>query len=159
MKNLYDDINTLLNDIKSDIEDVLMDEVLDTVKEIVLKHIEDDVYSVYKPSVYKRRGNSGGLSDPDNIVGTIEGDMQLVVESITPFNEEYGGRNSGIGLAEMVNEGGNSEHDYDYGFRSIEAPYSKPRPFLDNTIEEIENTNSVENTLANGLRKRKYDVI
>lgn len=158
MKSVYDDEKQLLKDLRSDIENVLMDEVLDKVREIEIEHIEEDVYSVYQPSIYRRRKKNGGLSDPENIIGTIEGDMQLVVENITPFNEEYGG-NSGIGLAEMVNEGGNSEHDYDYGFRSIEAPYSKPRPFLDNTIEEIENTNSVENTLANGLRKRKYHVI
>ena len=92
MKNLYDDINTLLNDIKSDIEDVLMNEILDTIKEIELKHIEDDVYSVYKPSVYKRRGNSGGLSDPDNIVGTVK-NMELEVENIASFNEDYGSSN------------------------------------------------------------------
>lgn len=159
MKSVYDDEKQLLKDLRSDIENVLMDEVLDKVREIEIEHIEEDVYSVYQPSIYRRRKKNGGLSDPENIIGTIEGDMQLVVENITSFNEEYEGRNSGTGLAEMVNDGGNSEHDYDYGFRSIEAPYSKSRPFLDNTIEEIENTNSVENTLANGLRKRKYDVV
>lgn len=159
MRHIYDDEKMLLKDLRSDIENVLMDEVLDKVREIEIEHIEEDVYSVYQPSIYRRRKKNGGLSDPENIIGTIEGDMQLVVENITSFNEEYGGKNGGEGLAEMVNDGGNSEHDYDYGFRGIEAPYSKPRPFLDNTIEEIENTNSVENTLANGLRKRKYDVI
>lgn len=159
MKSVYDDEKQLLKDLRSDIENVLMDEVLDKVREIEIEYIEEDVYSVYQPSIYRRRKKNGGLSDPENIIGTIEGDMQLVVENITPFNEEYGGSNSGIGLAEMVNDGGNYLHDYDYGFRGIEAPYSKPRPFLDNTIEEIENTNSVENTLANGLRKRKYYVV
>lgn len=158
MKRIYDDEKQLLKDLRSDIENVLMDEVLEEVRDTEIKHIEEDVYSVYSPSIYKRRKGDGGLSDPENIVGTVK-NMELTVENITPFNEEYGGRNSGIGLGEMVNDGGNYLHDYDYGFRGIEAPYSKPRPFLDNAIEEIENTNSVENTLANGLRKRKYDVI
>lgn len=52
MKNSYDDINELLNDVKSDIEEVLMDEVLDEVKDIELRHIEDDVFSVYSPKIY-----------------------------------------------------------------------------------------------------------
>lgn len=153
MKNLYDDINTLLNDIKSDIEDVLMDEVLDTIKEIELKHIEDDVYSVYKPSVYKRRGNSGGLSDPDNIVGSVK-NMELDVENIASFNQDYGSSNKGNGLAELVNNGDRvSGYMYDYP-----GSFNQPRPFLDNTIEEIENTNLVEDALSKGLKKRNYDV-
>lgn len=153
MKNLYDDINTLLNDIKSDIEYVLMDEVLDTVKEIVLKHIEDDVYSVYKPSVYKRRGNSGGLSDPDNIVGTVK-NMELEVENIASFNEDYGSSNKGNELAELVNDGDRvGGYMYDYP-----GSFNQPRPFIDNTIEEIENTNLVEDALSKGLKKRNYDV-
>lgn len=153
MKNLYDDINTLLNDIKSDIEDVLMDEVLDTAKEIVLKHIEDDVYSVYKPSVYKRRGNSGGLSDPDNIVGTVK-NMELEIENIASFNEDYGSSNKGNELAELVNDGDRvGRYMYDYP-----GSFNQPRPFIDNTIEEIENTNLVEDALSKGLKKRNYDV-
>lgn len=153
MKNLYDDINMLLNDIKSDIEYVLMDEVLDTVKEIVLKHIEDDVYSVYKPSVYKRRGNSGGLSDPDNIVGTVK-NMELEVENIASFNEDYGSSNKGNELAELVNDGDRvGGYMYDYP-----GSFNQPRPFIDNTIEEIENTNLVEDALSKGLKKRNYDV-
>ena len=153
MKNLYDDINTLLNDIKSDIEYVLMDEVLDTVKEIVLKHIEDDVYSVYKPSVYKRRGNSGGLSDPDNIVGTVK-NMELEVENIASFNEDYGSSNKGNELAELVNDGDRvGGYMYDYP-----GSFNQPRPFIDNTIEEIENTNLVEDALSKGLKKRNYDI-
>ena len=107
MKSVYDDEKQLLKDLRSDIENVLMDEVLDKVREIEIEHIEEDVYSVYQPSIYRRRKKNGGLSDPENIIGTIEGDMQLVVENITPFNEEYGGKNSGEGLSEMVNDGGN----------------------------------------------------
>lgn len=152
MKNSYDDIDELLNDIKSDIEEVLMDEVLDEVKDIELRHIEDDVFSVYSPKIYDRR-RSGGIDDPDNIVGEVN-NMRLSVENVTHFDDGYGTYNHGIGLADLINDGdGKSGYYYDYPFEAMGA-----RPFIDNAIEEIERTNDVENALERGLKRRKYDV-
>lgn len=144
MKNSYSDINVLLKDLKSDIEDVLMDEVLDEIKDIEIRHVENDVFSAYSPNVYRRR-QSDGLDDPDNIVGEVN-NLHLSVDNVTEFTDWKGRFNRGSGLAEFVN-------DYDYP-----GIIDQSRPFLDNTIEEIENTNSVEDALARGLRKRKYDV-
>ena len=62
--------------------------------------------------------------------------------------------NKGNGLAELVNDGDRvSGYMYDYP-----GSFNQPRPFLDNTIEEIENTNLVEDALSKGLKKRNYDV-
>lgn len=152
MKNVYNDVDSLLSDLKTDIEDALMDEVLDEVKDIELRHIEDDVLSVYSPQIYKRRA-FGGIDDPENIVGEIV-DMQLVVDNITKFNEGYGTYNFGVGLADLINDG-EQRHGYFYDYP---GEFTQPRPFLDNTIEEIEHTDSIENALKRGLRKRKYDV-
>ncbi len=150
-KDIYDDIDVLLKDLRSDIEDTLMDEVLDEIKDIELKHIEQDVLDVYSPSIYQRR-ISGGIDDPDNIVGGVH-DMALEVENVTRFNDGYGTYNHGVGLADLINDGDNVQgyfYDYPGGF-------NQPRPFIDNTIEEIEQTDSVENALAKGLRKRDHD--
>lgn len=155
-KNIYDDVADLLKDLKSDIEDVLMDEVLEIVRDIEMEHVQEDVFSVYSPTIYERRV-SGGLDDRKNVVGQVKNGV-LIVQNDTPFNEGYGTKNHGIGLAIMVNDGGTYKHDYDYGFRTIEAQFSMPRPFLDNAAEEIEHTDDVENALAKGLTKRKYDV-
>ncbi len=152
MKNSYDDIDELLNDVKSDIEEVLMDEVLDEVKDIELRHIEGDVFSVYSPKIYERRG-SGGIDDPDNIVGEVN-NMQLSVDNVTRFDDGYGTYNHGIGLADLINDG---EHLSGY-FYDYPGEFTESRPFIDNTIEEIERTNDVENALEQGLKRRKYDV-
>lgn len=152
MKNSYDDIDELLNDIKSDIEDTLMDEVLDEVKDIELKHVEEDVFSAYSPKIYKRRG-IGGIDDPNNIVGTVD-NMQLSVDNVTEFNDGYGTYNHGVGLAELINDG-DSLNGYFYDYP---GSFNQPRPFIDNTIEEIEKTDSVENALVKGLKSRKYDI-
>lgn len=152
-KDTYDDLDTLLKDLKSDIEDTLMDEVLDEVKNIEIEHVEEDVFSVYSPSIYKRRLNDG-LDDSDNIIGKIHS-MELEVDNITEFDNGYGTYNSGRGLADLVNDG-EARSGFYYDF---DGAFTQPRPFIDNSIEEIEQTNSVENALANGLMKRNYDVV
>lgn len=151
-KSNYDDIDELLNDLKSDIEDTLMDEVLDEVKDIEIKKVQDDVFSAYSPKIYERRGTHG-IDDPDNIVGTVN-NMQLEVDNVTQFNEGYFSNNKGLGLADLINDGNSlSGYFYDYP-----GSFEQPRRFIDDTIEEVEQTDKVENALANGLRKRNYDV-
>lgn len=152
MKDLYDDVDELLKSLEADIEDTLMHEVLDEVKEIELRHVEEDVFDVYKPKIYERR-DSGGIDDPDNIVGTVQ-NMELEVENITPFASGYGTWNRGVGLTELINNG-NSTSGYFYDYP---GEFNQPRPFLDNTIEEIERTDDVEDALAKGLNNRKWTV-
>ena len=153
-KNSYDEVDELLNDIKSDIQDTLLDEVLDEVKRIEIEHVRDDVFGVYKPSIYERRSSgSGGIDDPDNIVGEIY-DMRLEVDNITQFNPDYGTFNRGYGLSDLINDG-STTHGYFYDYP---GEFNNARPFIDNTIEDIERTDDVENALAKGLKRRKYDI-
>ena len=129
-----------------------MDEVLDEVKEIELRHIKQDVFSVYSPKIYQRRLNDG-IDDPENIVGKVN-NMVLEVENITRFNDDYGTYNHGTGLADLINDGERlNGFFYDYT-----GEFEQARPFLDNTEEKIERTSSVENALEKGLKKRGYDI-
>ena len=152
----FTDIDALLADVQKSIDKSLKNEIMDAVREVELSHIERDVLSVYQASIYNRR-SSGGIDDVRNIVGTVK-DGRLTVENVTPFNEDYASRNRGTGLGYMINEGGNSEHDYEFGFRTIEAPYSYPRPFIDNTIEELDKTKIIEDALAKGMKKDGIDL-
>lgn len=152
-KDVYDDVDILLKDLKSDIEDTLADEVLDEVRDIELFHIEQDVFRSYSPKIYERRNNDG-LDDPSNIIGKVH-NMQLEVDNITEFNDDYGTYNHGRGLADLINDGeGRSGFFYDYP-----GEFERARPFIDNAIEEIEQTDSVEKALAKGLKRRNYDVV
>lgn len=152
-KDTYDDIDSLLNDLKSDIEDTLSNEVLDEVRDIELFHIEQDVFRSYSPKIYERR-RVGGIGDPNNLVWKVQ-NMELEVDNVAEFNEGHGTYNRGQGLADLINAGeGKSGYYYDYP-----GEFERARPFIDDTIEEIEQTGSVENALAKGLKKRNYDVV
>lgn len=156
MNKTYSDIELLLKDVQSDIEDVLMNEVMDAVRDVEMEHVRDDVFSVYNPSIYERR-SVGGIDEPENVKGTVKNGV-LTIRNDTPFNDDYGTRNEGIGLAYMIEEGGNSQHDYEYGFRSIEAPFSQPRAFISNTIDELDRTDVVEKAMKKGLKRHDIDL-
>lgn len=151
MKKSYNDIKTLKNDLKKDINAVLADEVFDEVRKCELEHVEEDVFSVYSPKIYQRRA-VGGIDDEQNIVGTVK-NMKLTVENITEFNDDYGTYNSGRGLSTLINDG---EHLKNY-FYDYEGEFTKPRPFIDRTVEELENSNRLDNALIKGLRKKGID--
>ena len=153
MKNTYDDIDKLLKDMRSDIEDTLSKEVFEEVRDIEMEHVYRDVLSTYSPKIYERR-STGGIDDIRNIVGYVK-DMHLEVDNVTRFNDGYGTYNHGYGLAGVINEGeGGMSHLY-YDFT---GNFIQPRPFLDNTQEEIDKTDRVDRVLEKGMKRRGYDV-
>jgi hypothetical protein len=153
MKNTYDDEDELFNDIRKDINDVLVKEVMDEIKMIEEYYIRHDVIQAYSPTIYKRRFQ-GGIDDESNIQGRLINDMELEADNVTPFNGGYGTHNRGLGLADLINEGdGGGGHYYDYA-----GEFNRARPFLDHTIDDIENTDTIDITLEKALKKRGYDL-
>ena len=99
------------------------------------------------------RGTSG-IDDPRNVIGYVK-DMSLEVDNVTPFNDGYGTYNRGNDLADLINEGdGGASHLY-YDFT---GNFIQPRPFLDNTQEEINKTDRVDRALEKGLKRRGHDI-
>ena len=43
-------------------------------------------------------------------------------------------------------------------FYDFPGEFTQARPFLDNTIEEVEKTDKIDNVLGKGLKRRGYDV-
>lgn len=152
MKNTYDDIDKLLKDMRSDIEDTLSKEVFEEVRDIEMEHVRTDVLNTYSPKIYERR-STGGIDDIRNIVGYVK-DMHLEVDNITRFNRGYGTSNHGIGLADLINNGDRLDGYY-YDYPGV---FNLPRPFIDNTQEEINKTDRVDRALEKGLKRRGHDI-
>lgn len=87
MKKSFKEWDDLMNDIKSDIDDVLSEEVFDEVRDIEIEHIQSDVFNQYTPEIYERR-SVNGIDDPRNIVG-YEKNMHLSVVNEAQFNDGY----------------------------------------------------------------------
>lgn len=148
MKKEFAEWDDLMNDIKSDIDDVLSKEVFDEVRDIEMEHIQTDVFSQYTPKIYERRSN-GGIDDPRNIVG-YEKKMHLSVVNEAQFNDDYGTYNHGYGLPQLINDG-DSRNGFYYDFPGV---YNAPRPFIDNAVEEVERSERVDFAFEDGMKKR-----
>lgn len=153
MKKEFDEWDDLMNDIKSDIDDVLSKEVFDEVRDIEMEHIQTDVFSQYTPKIYERRSN-GGIDDPRNIVG-YEKKMHLSVVNEAQFNDDYGTYNHGYGLPQLINDG-DSRNGFYYDFPGV---YNAPRPFIDNAVEEVERSERVDFAFEDGMKKRGNTMI
>lgn len=135
----YKNINDLFKRIEKDIQETLVNEVAEVVKDEMKQAIDDTVYSAYTPEYYKRRGEQGGLLDEDNITVT-ELENGILLRNTAPLDN------------------GNTNYDLD----RIIIDGSGNQPFCRDYIEELEerledNKAHIE-AMVQGLKKKGYDV-
>jgi len=142
----------------------LENEVTNKVKDVMVKHIEDDVYSKYTPSrtsqnSYDRRGIDEGLADPSNIGGVMVGDTLEVFNAtvgnpdITINDVTYQSQNEGEYLTPIIEYG----QGYDFS-NDGNSGYEKPRPFVKNTRDELKQTKTHVKALKQGLKNQGINV-
>ena len=150
-------LKELQNALQDKIDYALLTDVADTVSDVMTDHIARDVYDVYTPATYKRRLNNGGLLDKDNINSSIE-ENTLVVENNTkgkPYYRVGAGftysQNKGKEIVGVIETGdGYDIHDWEYD--------GVPRPFIQNTREDLKNNKYHITALKQGLEKQGLEV-
>lgn len=150
-KELYKRINTALDT-----------EVADTVKEVMTDHIIQDVYDKYEPKLYQRRYNDGGLLDPENIIATLGDDGELLVQNITlGADTVYGQDPSGFGYynSRNANEFITPIIETGIGYDVSKWKYNGvPRPFMENTHNDLEQNHYHTEALKRSLKKQGLEV-
>ena len=117
------------------IDDAMTKEVFEEVRDEEAATIYSEVYKVYTPRMYRRRGEYGGLGDPYNIEirgGAAKGGVMVVVNMTEPnpggcMNDDQ--VTTGKNLPELV-EFGDGYKFYHYDFpsrRRYMEPQRKPR--------------------------------
>ena len=137
----------------------LLTDVAQTVTEVMQDHIAQDVYDVYNPSRYARRMNENGLLDNRNINSSIDGNT-LIVENNTlgsPYYYDPSDKkikksvNAGEEIVGVIESGrGYDISDWEYD--------SVPRPFIENTREELKDYEWHKKALKQGLQKQGLEV-
>lgn len=144
--------------LKTKIKDSLEHEVKSEIVETERRHIQTDVYDVYKPKMYKRRKDNGGLMDKENIIGTMISNDTLEIINNTPPNP-YGTPQERVSVNKdlpMLVEGGDGvggNNFYDFPSDEKDATYMFPRPFTANTIEELSQTKAHVKAFKEGLKR------
>jgi len=142
----------------------LENEVTNKVKDVMVKHIEDDVYSKYTPNPnsqnsYDRRGVNEGLADASNIGGVMVSDTLEVFNAavanpdIYIDGNAYQSQNKGEYLTPIIEYG----QGYDFS-NDGNSGYEKPRPFVKNTRDELKQTKVHVKALKQGLKNQGVNV-
>ena len=152
----------LENEVLKAVDDVLVTDVTQEIKNEEVKVINEVVYGAYEsPTQYERRYSDGGIADPDNMIPISYGPGTMVIANVAPFNSGYGTSNSGEGLAELIeygNEGSSYKYDYNMLGEGTEGDYRVPRPFTKVTANNLRANKRHIQALKNGLKSKGFEV-
>lgn len=162
------DIDSFLTQLETDIADTVVNDCKQVVEE-KFHNNSNKIYDEYIPwssygKQYKRRRENGGYGDKDNISTQIinngNGDITLLTSNDT----------KGVGDAknnyidEIIEEGGDKNytwmHENGSGKAGIGYPddFPLPRPVSEWTMDELNETNIIENTIEKSLKAKGYNV-
>ena len=148
----FNSINDLGVYIQEKIDDSLSKEVYQVVVDNEKESIEDTVFT-FTPEVYQRR-DERGLDDPQNMTDDVK-DGVLSVENTSFFNDGYNSTSFGFGLTSLIENGdGDNGNHYDYPYGENAHSFLKPRPFIEETREKLQENNDLSDALKNGLNRQ-----
>ena len=133
------------------IDDVIRNEVQQTIIEIWLAVQEERVYATYEPTDYTRRGSQGGLADPENIefvdIQKFKNELQYVLENITK------------GAGDVLGEKINALIEGKDGFAGDPYAGMPARPYTQEAIEIINShPTAMRSALTRGFARHKLSI-
>ncbi|MBP1559841.1 MAG: hypothetical protein J6C96_01165 [Oscillospiraceae bacterium] len=135
----FKNLDSLFKHIQKQVQDTMVNEVADAVKDNMAEAVQTSVYDVYSPMYYKRRMQNGGLIDKDNMEVTETPDG-IIVRDVAPLDN---GRRD-FSLDEIIVNGLGNQ------------PFS--RDFYSQCKENLEQNNDHVEALKQGLKKRGFKV-
>jgi hypothetical protein len=158
MPKSFNSKEALMAELTKIVSESMQKEVFEEVAATEQFNIIQTVYQAYpNPSVYERRGTSGGLLDIENIEKDMVDPLTMSVQNTTPPNPyARDGASTDKDLPELIEYGhGYKGYQYDYpGY----PEYTTPRPFTANTIKDLEQSGAHIEAMKRGLRKRGLSV-
>lgn len=143
-KSTYNDIDELFNDLMDDLSGELGKEIGKEMVKIEQEVIDSNVYGAFTPKEYSRRLDNGGLRSEGNMQSTISNSkdgIEVTVHNSTTGNLLYKNYWQGE-IQNFIEEG--------IYMWNCDCP---PRPFIDDTQEEIDNSNRIEEAVERALNK------
>ena len=160
-------LDKALKVIQKKVEDTLLTEVAEVVKNEELYHVYEDMYSRPTSGFYERRYEQGGMGDKNNYQHFVdvngENSRTLVVTNTTQFNPYLNGKDASDGYSQntMRESGLDGPINYGDGWNGIKYDYAEGEPatdYIENTIEDLNASKNHVKALRAGLRKRGLTV-
>lgn len=119
------EFDLLTQALTSGVQGILHDNI-ENFKKCVSEEVHKSVYPMYPETLnYSRRGDGGGLSDPNNYE-VVESDLTLTLTNKTRSNPNYWKYTYSIPITDVVEEGSG------YGWEDVPA-----RPFMDKALDRF----------------------
>lgn len=146
-----DDLDRLFVNMEDDLNDVILQEVVPIVKEVVHEK-STDIYDEFTPTMYERRY--------ENNIQSSFGDKSMINTQIIGSI-----KSGGINLITTNDSLANGDDKGDYLDNIIESgdrygwSHQPPaRPFAERAIEELHESNKIENAIEGGMKSKGYDI-
>lgn len=142
----FNNMKELEKFINKQIQESLQKDVAPKIVKIAQEHVETDVYDVYPhPKEYQRTGQLKKSFEINPISDGVE------IENTREDHDRY--------IPEIIEYGHDkSEQGYQYAYQYEGDNYLQPRPFIENTRQEILNTNIHVDELKDSLKRKGLDV-
>ena len=148
----FKSLKALKDFLDESIKSAIVDEPPKAVKNLMRKHILQDVYMVYKPEVYVRRYEDNGLWDIRNIKVDYKENNTLEIYNVTKrnirFRDEYLAPLIEFGHLKAIAKGYRG-----YTFPNPKKAYYDARPFTENTRKSLIRNKSHVKALQQSLKK------
>lgn len=156
MGKSFTSLKALEAEIQKQVNSVLQKEMAEMVKEKISDHVKSDVYDVYpNPIMYERRNfHNGSLGDEERMDSYLIEDGVLEVVDNADFNHPFAYNHNGYGGVDLDKS---LAFNIEYGYGNF--PWSKARPFIENTREEIKNNNLHIKTMKSALKTKGLEVL
>jgi hypothetical protein len=146
-----DDIDSFFDNLEDDLNDTILQEVVPIVEEVVHEK-STDIYDEFTPTMYERRYENniqGSFGDREMIttqtVGSIKsGEINLITTNDSLAN----GSDKGNYLDDIIEDG----ERYTWSHKP------PARPFAERAIEELHESNKIENAIERGMKSKGYNI-
>lgn len=150
MAKMFDSLEALERYVMSAAEKTMREDMHKESVRYQQSELDTTVYNAYEPVEYERRHGNLGLADPQNMISNI------VNRSSKYFTYTFENITRGKGaptkyIGGIVEEGHKKTGGYDY---PTDPAFTDPRPFMQNTLDRIEESRVHEKVLREGLKKR-----
>lgn len=158
MSKTFSNLKQLEQYIIQQVNSSLKQEMSEMVKEKISDHVKSDVYDVYpNPVMYERRDFvNGSLGDETRMDSHLIQNGVLEVVDNADFNHPFAYNHGGYG---DINTSKSLSYNIEMGYGSMEEDWNEPRPFVENTREEIRSKRLHTQIMKSALKARGLNVV
>ncbi len=142
--------------IQQKIDETLLDDVSETVKDELQSSVSDVVYTKTPTEYIRRNLKNGSLGDKSTMNSELISNGVLEVSPDADFNHPFASTHGGYGAVDLDKS---LAENIEFGYGSKTHWYDIPRPFVQESKENLKKSKAHIDSMKDGLRARGLDVI